>query len=425
MDSLIARFGLGDPGWLDPAVMGALFLLTAILAAVFHKLLFPLILRITARTPTDLDTRMVRATRLPMTAGVIVLGVYLSISLPLDLEAGPQSALDNAVGVVGLLLGIVAVASAVSQVFGWYIDSLGDSPSFRMSIRMLPLLRRITTAIIYAIGGLLILDLLTININPLVASLGLGGLAVALAVQPTLANLFAGSYVMTEGIIHPGDYIELDGGTAGYVVEVSWRSTRLRAWGNNLVVVPNAKFAETIITNYNQPLPAVNVYLTCGVSYDSDLDWVEDVCMEVMGEELETNPDAIKEYGAWFAFDSFSDSNVNFWLFIQAKDRLGSYTLQSGLIKRLHGRFREEGIVINYPMRTLQFPEGWGPDALSGVNGARGDGRRGRKPGSRRRAPGRPQAAVRSRTRRATQDVVGGGDAASIDAGGGEGPGGA
>jgi len=417
MDSLIARLGLGDPGWLDPAVAGALFLLTAVLAAVFHKLVFSLILRITARTPTDLDNRMVRATRLPMTAGIIVVGIYLSITLPLDLDAGSQSALDNAAGVVGLLLGIMAAASAVSQVFGWYIDSLDGSPSSRMSLRMLPLLRRITTAVIYAIGGLLILDLLTININPLVASLGIGGLAVALAIQPTLANLFAGTYVMTEGIIKPGDYIQLEGGTEGYVVEVSWRSTRLRTWGNNLVVVPNAKFAETIITNYNEPLPAVNVFLTCGVSYDSDLEQVERVSREVMVHTLENAPDAVKEYGAWFAFDKFDDSNVNFWLFIQAKDRLGSYVLQSDLIKGLHRRFKEEGIVINYPMRTLQFPDGWGPDALAGVNGVRGTGRRGRKQGSRRRGAGRMGTPVRPRSSRATQDVVVGGDAENLDRG--------
>ena len=228
MDSLIARLGLGDPGWLDPAVAGTLILLAVVLAVIFHKLLFPLILRITARTPTDLDNRMVRATRLPLTAGIVVLGIYLSITLPLDLAGRSQSVLDKGAGVLGLLLGIVAVAAVVSQVFGWYIDSVGVSSSSGIGLRMLPLLRRITSLLIYAIGGLLILDLLSVNINPLVASLGLGGLAVALAIQPTLANLFAGTYVMTEGIIKPGDYIQLEGGTAGYVVEVSWRSTRLR-----------------------------------------------------------------------------------------------------------------------------------------------------------------------------------------------------
>ena len=423
MDSLIARLGLGDPGWLDPAIAGTLMLVAVVVAAIFHKLLFPLILRITNSTPTDLDTRMVRATRLPLTGGIIVLGIYLAVTLPLDLGAGPQRVVDKGAGVFGLLLGILAVASVASQVFSWYIDSVGVYSPSRLGLRMLPLLRRVTSAMIYGIGGLLILDLLSVNINPLVASLGLGGLAVALAIQPTLANLFAGTYVMTEGVINPGDYIELEGGTAGYVVEVGWRSTRIRTWGNNLVVVPNGRFAETIITNYNEPRPAVNVFIPCGVSYDSDLVRVEEVAREVMAIELNESPHAVKEYGTWFAFDSFGDSNVNFWLFLQAKDRWGSFVLQSSLIKSLHHRFGEEGIVINYPMRTLQFPDGWGPDALAVVNGARGAARRRRKGGPKRSGAGRVQAIDHSRTGRATHGDGEGGDADGPGGGGGEGPG--
>ena len=194
----------------------------------------------------------------------------------------------------------------------------------------------------------------------------MGGLAVALAIQPTLANLFAGTYVMTEGVITTGDYIELENGMAGYVIDVGWRSTRIRTWHNNLVVIPNSRFAETIITNYEQPIPAVNVYLPCGVSYDSDLYRVERVCHEVMGEVLDNDPNAVKEYGGWFGFESFADSNVNFWLFVQAKDRLASFGLRTALMQKLHQRLNEEGIVINYPVRTLQFPKEWGPDLFKG-----------------------------------------------------------
>ena len=178
----------------------------------------------------------------------------------------------------------------------------------------------------------------------------------ALAIQPTLSNLFAGTYVMTEGVVSPGDYIEMEGGIAGYVLEVGWRSTRLRTWSNTLVVVPNARFAETIITNYYQPTPPVNVYLTCGVSYDSDLGLVEAVSMDVMRLVLDSSPHGVKEYGAYFGYENFGDSNVDFWLFVQAKDRLSSFELRSELINQLHGRFEEEGIVINYPVRSLHFP---------------------------------------------------------------------
>ena len=122
-----------------------------------------------------------------------------------------------------------------------------------------------------------------------------------------------------------------------------------------LVVVPNSRFAETILTNYYEPDAPVNVYLTCGVSYDSDLAKVQSVSMAVMEGLLATSPYGVQEYGAYFGFDSFDDSNVGFWLFVQARDRLASFELRSELIHELHRRFAEEGIVINYPVRDLRF----------------------------------------------------------------------
>ena len=135
------------------------------------------------------------------------------------------------------------------------------------------------------------------------------------------------------------------------------------------MVVPNARFAETIITNYYEPDPPVNVYLTCGVSYNSDLARVEAVSMDVMNGVLDTSPHGVKEYGAYFGFDNFGESNVDFWLFVQARDRLASFELRSALIHELHRRFDEEGIVINYPVRSIQFPNGASPppDGRPGV----------------------------------------------------------
>ena len=176
-----------------------------------------------------------------------------------------------------------------------------------------------------------------------------------------------------------------------------------------MVVVPNSKFAETIITNYQRPIPAVNVYLPCGVSYDTDLYRVEEICREVMDQVLENEPSAVKEFGGWFGFENFGDSNVNFWLFVQAKDRLGSFVLQSSLIKRLHHRFGQEAIVINYPIRTLQFPEGWGPQALVAGDGSIGKGRYGRKRSSRRLgARRRPSGHVRTSAVPTDSEVFGG-----------------
>ena len=422
VEPLLARFGLGDPEWLDPATAGAIALIGIVAAFVFHKLIFPLIVRFTHRTPTDLDSRLVKSVRWPTTLGFVVLGAYLAFTVPLDLTESQQSQVDTVGQALGVMIVITVVVGLLSSAIDWYLASLATSATRVVDLRLLPLIRRVGGVIIYAIGGLLLMDVLGINISPLIAGLGLGGLAVALAIQPTLANLFAGTYVMTEGVIATGDYIQLENGLKGYVVEVGWRSTRIRDWRNNLVVVPNSKFAETIITNFQQPTNAVNVYFECGTSYDSDLYRVEEICLEVMDTVVDSHPMAIKEYGKYFAFDNFGDSNVNFWLFVQATDRWGSFVVQSDMMKLLHKRFQEEGIVINYPVRTLQFPEGWTPEDLLSRNRQNQNAHASRRRRSLKAASKSGTHRRRASTRRAIHtplesDLEGGGDADGLEIG--------
>ena len=336
----------------------SIFVTAVVLALVFNKAVYPVVLKFTNFTPTNLDVRLVQAFRRPLTLGILVAGLYFCLVLPLELTHTLRHFIDRAAGILGLILGIFTLTAAVSNLFQWYSEEVSPHTATTLDDRLIPIMRRFAKALIYGLGSLLVLDLLNVNISPLIAGLGLGGLAVALALQPTLSNLFAGTYVMTEGVIAQGDYIELDSGVAGYVIDVGWRSTRLRTWTNNLVVIPNSRFAETIITNYQGPIPAVNIYLTCGVSYDSNLAMVEQVCKEEMNRLLDTDPRAVKDYGAYFAYESFDDSNVTFYLFIQARDRISSFEVQSELIRIVHERFREEGIVINYPMRTINFADG-------------------------------------------------------------------
>ena len=356
MPFVLAQFGLPDAPWVDPVLSIAVVLISVLVAAIAHFAMFPLVTRLTNHTPTELDDVLIRAIRLPINIGIVVLGIYLSLTITLDLPSRVQEVIDLVARTIGVLLFIILFGRVVSRGMDWAIAEQDKKARRVVDTRLLLMLRRVLVALIYALGVLLVINTLGIPISPLIAGLGLGGVAVALAIQPTLSNLFAGTYVMTEGVVSPGDYIEMEGGVAGYVVEVGWRSTRLRTWSNTLVVVPNARFAETIITNYYEPTPPVNVYLTCGVSYDSDLGRVEAVSMDVMNSVLESSPHGVQEYGAYFGFENFGESNVDFWLFVQAKDRLASFELRSELINTLHRRFDEEGIVINYPVRSIQFP---------------------------------------------------------------------
>ena len=380
MHSILENFGLVGSIWLFASSVVILFLFL-ILSLIFNKLLFPIIIRLTNWTPSDLDTRITRSLKGPLTVGLIILGCYLALTIPLDLTSSQQQIVNSIASLIGLGLGIVAVGSAVGNIFKWYEETIAPKTSTNLDQRLVPLIHRVSIALIYALGGLLILDHLNVNISPLIAGLGLGGLSVALALQPTLTNLFAGTYVMTEGAVTTGDYIQLEGGVEGYVMDVSWRSTRLQTWTNNMVVIPNSKFAETIITNFQKPAPPVNLYLTCGVSYDSDLFMIENICQEVMSQILEKDSNAVKEYGSWFGFESFGESNVNFWVFLQAKDRLASFLLQTTVMQNLHSRFRKDGIVINYPVRSLQLPKELQPpfDIANPEISSRGESRRSRR----------------------------------------------
>ena len=357
MDSLLARFGLEGQTWVDPVVGLIIFGIAVLVSALSHYVIIPLAQRLSHHTETELDDLVFRAVRRPVSLIIMVLGAYLAVVIPTDLTTGQQHVVNALFTAAAILSALVLITRLMSVFLDWYISRLSvDQRS--ASAHILPILRKVAVFVVYAIGVMLMLDALGISIGPLIASLSLGGLAVALAIQPTLANVFAGTYVATENVISPGDYIELEGGIAGYVIEVSLRSTRIRTWENQLVVIPNSRLAETIVTNYSEPTPPINVYLTCRVSYSSDLARVESVARDVMSRVLEESPYAVKDYGSYFAFDTFGESNLDFWLFVQAKDRLASFELRSELINALHRRFDEEGIVISYPVRSIQFTNG-------------------------------------------------------------------
>ncbi len=337
----------------------AIILVVAVLVAVlFSKVLSRLLMRMAHLSAGDLDDRIVASARGPVIGYIVLLGLYLAITVPLALPPAVQDVVNKAASLLAVVIGAILVNAIAATALRWLENYLQNTDAANTGSWALPLARRGALIVIFVMAAMVSLDILGINISPLIAGLGVGGLAVALALRPTLSNLFAGTYVITEGVVSSGDYIEMEGGVTGYVVDVNWRSTRLRTWGNNLVIIPNSRFAETIITNYSKPEEPVNVFLTCGVAYESDLQLVETVSNEVMAKALREHPGAVPEYGAYFGYDTFGESNIDFWLFVQARDRLASFELRSELIKQLHARLTVEGITINYPVRTLHFPDG-------------------------------------------------------------------
>ena len=293
---------------------------------------------------------------------VVVEGLILALSSVSYLVAW-RPYLGKASIALVIVLATYALARSGGVLLVWYLRSRTVRRRARIDEGLVRFLRRIMVLIIYAVGILVLLDYLDIAITPIVAGLGIGGLAVALALQPTLANFFASTQIISDRVVRVGDYIELDNGSRGYVTDVGWRSTRIRTPFNNMVIIPNSRLVDSVITNYYGPTMELGVVVNAGVSYSSDLAHVEDVALSVAREVIEELDEAVKTFEPWFRYEEFGESNINFWIWLQATDRMASFRLKSELIKRLHARFDQEGITINYPVRTtyLQWANGAQP----------------------------------------------------------------
>ncbi|WP_367319350.1 mechanosensitive ion channel family protein [Streptomyces sp. HUAS ZL42] len=216
----------------------------------------------------------------------------------------------------------------------------------------------ITRVLVLAIGFLVVLQTLGISIAPLLTALGVGGLAVALALQDTLANLFAGIHILASKTVQPGDYIRLSSGEEGYVEDINWRQTTVRALSNNLVVIPNGELAKSNMTNFMRPEQQLTILVQVGVAYDSDLDHVEQVTTEVIAEVMTEITGAVPDHEPAIRFHTFGDSRIGFTVILGVGEFSDQYRIKHEFIKRLHKRYREEGIRIPAPTRTVALQQG-------------------------------------------------------------------
>ncbi|MBM3926061.1 MAG: mechanosensitive ion channel family protein [SAR202 cluster bacterium] len=357
-------FAEGSIAW--EVLFSAAYLGGALLIAfLIHPTLTGIARVLTARTKTSLDDLLVAAISRPLFFMVLLQGAFLGLTSTTFLNDG-QEIINNTWFILAMALLLYALQRLVSAVLLWYGRDVADKTRSQMDDKLLPLLRRIAGVLIYSVGTLFILANLGVQISPLLAGLGIGGLAVALALQPTLSNLFASFYVVADGSIATGDFIEIQGGPMGEVVDIGWRSTKIQSPQGNYVIIPNSKLADSIVTNYNGPTAEMSAVVNCGVAYESNLARVEEVAKDVGQEVINALPEdvVVKTAKPAVVFTKFGDSNIDFVIVLRATNRGNTFAVNHQLIRRLHARFTQEGIEINHPVRKLVQPSGNGAGHL-------------------------------------------------------------
>ena len=342
LESLLER--LSNP-WV---VGGGVFVVWVIALTIIVRIVYWRLHAFARRTRTDIDDVLIGAMRAPVMIVVLVTGAVVAARI-MPLTEEWKGILDLGVKVAVILAGVLFV-DAIAKALLWKYSRRAEYIKSSASI-----VQTAIRTIIILLALLIILDTAGVSITPLVASLGVGSLAVALALQSPLANFFAGMQILADKQLDLGQYVKLDSGEEGYVTRIDWRSTTIRALQNNLIVIPNSKLMDAKITNYHLPQRELSVLVQVGVHYGSDLEHVERVTIEVAREVLQAVEGGKKDFEPFIRYHTFGDSSINFTVILRAEEFVNGYLLKHEFVKRLHKRFKQEDIVIPFPIRTLDI----------------------------------------------------------------------
>lgn len=216
--------------------------------------------------------------------------------------------------------------------------------------------RGIVRIAIAVLAAIMALETLGVPVAPLLTTLGIGSLAVALALQETLANFFAGLHLLADRPVRPGDYIKIHDGEEGFVETIGWRSSRLRTTKNNIVIVPNQKLSQAILTNFHLPVSNVAMTVAITVAVDSDADAVDKLFNDELGRAT-AELDELRGAKPVVRLADITDAGQVWHCVLDVKDVEGQRLAGHEVRKRLLARLRRERIALAVKEKVFLLPE--------------------------------------------------------------------
>lgn len=301
---------------------------------------------IAASHPSEFNE--VVAATLPRPAGIMVFLVGVSAGLRfLPLETKAETLIHHLLPTSLLMVGV----AALMRVGFHSIDAYGRSnPSLQSTAGVA---RALTWVVGLGACAILASDALGISLAPVLTALGVGSLAVALALQDTLTNFFAGLYLVADKRVRPGDFIRMDPTYEGYVDTIGWRSTQLRTMANNMVIVPNSTLSKAVVTNYSRPTTQVASSVRVDVALGSDVDKVEDALADEAKRSVDIpgmseSPPPLVQFSPGFV-----DGALAFTISFQVASFGAQSGVQHALRKRVHRRLMAEKFELANVTATL------------------------------------------------------------------------
>lgn len=338
---LIRQILLNPAGAIVPAL---LFAGTIVAGLILRRVLFSVLRKWSARTDSHLGVLFTETLRGPIVLWSIILGVHIATQ---NSEIPARYLHQIAKWLEALW--VLALTIAISRFAGNSVRFYGGRVTGAQSVTSLT--QKLVQVVVVTIGLAWLLKVVfDVSLTPIVTTLGVGGLAVALALQDTLSNLFAGFYVSVSGLVRIGDYIRLNTGEEGYVNDINWRCTTLRGLSNNTIVIPNNKLGQANYTNYNLPDKRMSLSLSINVAPDADLERIEAMLLEEALAAAKTVPGILPEPEPNIRFVlGTGDWPVAMQVNFQIAEFADQFLAQSELRRRIFGRLRKEGVTLPTP----------------------------------------------------------------------------
>lgn len=348
----------------EQIILSLIFIIITLLLArpVISFILDKLVARLASLTKSNLDDLLIEAIQQPLYWLVVVLVVDKSVDQIDALSYGLRSGVSDIAYILYNLLVLVALWRIINTVALWYMQTPADETGESQINQMVPFLRRILLIVLVVIVGIIVLGHFEIEISGLVATLGVGSLAVALAAQAALSDTIGGFVIMADRPFRIGDRIEiLELDTWGDVEDIGLRSTRIRTPDNRMVIVPNSLVSKSLVVNYAYPNTEYRVETHVGVAYGSDLELTRSTLVNAVRKVEGVDPDHPVEA----LFVEFGDSalvfRVRWWLNSYVDTRRMFDKANTAMYKALN----QAGIEIPFPQRDVHLKvEGSGLEGL-------------------------------------------------------------
>ncbi|KIX14052.1 mechanosensitive ion channel family protein [Dethiosulfatarculus sandiegensis] len=324
-----------------------IMVLSLIMAKLLDHFFAKVLKSIAARTKTDLDNQLINQIHRPVQISVVSLGALLALSALIEDDTYQNYASSGLFTLLVCLWTWVAIRAS-RTFFNLVIQKRrGDSAL----VQTLPLVNNLIMIVLLVHGAYWVMHLWEINVTPLVASAGIVTAAVALASKDTLANFFGGVSIFVDRPYKINDYIILESGERGEVVNIGIRSTRILTRDDVLITLPNAIMANSKIVNQSGHINRFRLRIKIGVAYESNLDQVEEELLAAcrsISEIIQNPPPRVR-------FRSFGDSALEFELLFWIRQPADKGRIEHLVNRNIHQKFAKAGIEIPFPQRVLTF----------------------------------------------------------------------